>query len=341
MAGSIYNPEVVALIALSTILTSISFIVVVSRCIVRFLMIFNPGMDDYMILGALLFTVAYQATIYVINLHGGMGMPIMTLSSNEMTIFLKGTFAIEVIYYTIVFFVKSSIIFMYQRFAIWAIFKRLCFGTNILLATFYVVCIATTLGQCTPLEKAWDVTRTLPGRCINTTAFFYFTSGFNILTDVWILLLPIPTLRSLKISRHNRYVLYTIFGIGGFATATSCVRLYSIHIYTLAEDPFKDGVLVNLWSMVEVNIAIICASIPALKPLISPKKLLEERRRRRGYSSQITEPLSHRPSKISEFSSASRSYIATVASPTRLGSPRSFAADKEETSGISLPLQTL
>ncbi|KAI1756146.1 hypothetical protein F4782DRAFT_537936 [Xylaria castorea] len=340
MAGSVYNTDVVALITLSTILTSISFIVVASRCTIRFLMIFKSGMDDYMILGALLFTVAYQATIYIANIYGGLGRPMMTLSSDEMTIFLKGTFAIEVIYYTIVFFVKSSIIFMYQRFAIWAIFKKLCFGTNILLATFYVVCIATTLGQCTPLEKAWDVTRALPGKCINTTAFFYFTSGFNILTDVWVLLLPIPTLRSLKISQHNRYVLYSIFGIGGFATAMSCVRLYSIHIYTLAEDPFKDGVLVNLWSMVEVNIAIICASIPALKPLISPRKLLEERRRRRGYSSDITEPLSHRPSKISEFSSASRSHMATMTSSNRLGSPRSFAAD-EETSGISLPLQTL
>ncbi|KAI0414298.1 hypothetical protein F5X98DRAFT_390037 [Xylaria grammica] len=293
-----------------------------------------------MILGALMFTIAYQATIYVIKLHGGMGMPIATLSSKEMTTFLKGTFAIEIFYYTIIFSIKSSIIFMYQRFAIWATFKRLCTATNVLLVAFYIVCIATTLGQCTPLEKAWDVTRMLPGKCINTTAFFYSTSGFNILTDVWILLLPIPTLRSLKISRHSRYVLYGIFGVGSFATAMSCVRLYSIHIYTLAEDPFKDGVLVNLWSMVEVNIAIVCASIPALKPLIAPKKLLNERRQRRGYSSHITEPLSHRPSKISGFSSISRSHITTTGSPNRVSSPRSFRAE-EETSGISLPLQAL
>ncbi|KAI3325761.1 hypothetical protein HD806DRAFT_456393 [Xylariaceae sp. AK1471] len=340
MAGSIYNPQVTALIVLSSILTSISFVIVVSRCIVRFFMIFKPAMDDYMILGALLFTIAYQATLYVLEVDGGLGMPITTLSSNEMVTFLKGTFAIEVIYYSIVFCIKSSVIFMYHRFAIWATFKKLCIGTNVLLAAFYVVCLATTLGQCTPLEKAWDVTRMLPGKCINTTVFFYFTSGFNILTDVWILLLPIPTLRSLKISRHNRYVLYGIFGVGGFATAMSCVRLYSIHIYTLAEDPFKDGVLVNLWSMVEVNIAIVCASIPALKPLVAPKKLLDERRKRRGYSSHITEPFSHRPSKVSEFSSGSQSHIAGVAGANGLSSPRSLDTE-EETSGISLPLQTL
>ncbi|KAI1303954.1 hypothetical protein F5Y03DRAFT_384880 [Xylaria venustula] len=340
MAGSIYNPEVVALIVLSTILTSISFLFVASRCIVRFLMIYKPGFDDYMILGALISTIAYQVTIYVIKIYGGTGMPITTLSFNEMTIFLKGTFAIEILYYTIIFCIKSSIIFMYQRFAIWATFKRLCFGTNILLITFYIVCIATTLGQCTPLKKAWDVTRALPGSCINTTAFFYFTSGFNILTDAWILLLPIPTLRSLNISRHSRYVLYGIFGIGSFATAMSCVRLYSIHIYTLAKDPFKDGVLVNLWSMVEVNIAIVCASIPALKPLATPRKLLDERRKRRGYSSHITEPLSHRPSKISGFSSVSHSHTSKVESANRVNSPIPFPPE-DETSGISLPLQTL
>lgn len=83
-------------------------------------------------------------------------------------------------------------------------------------------------------------------RRMHRIAYTYtVTSGFNILTDIWILLLPIPTLRSLKISRHSRYVLYGIFGVGAFATAMSIVRLYSIHIYTLAEDPFKDGVLVR------------------------------------------------------------------------------------------------
>ncbi|KAI1127012.1 hypothetical protein F5Y10DRAFT_243698 [Nemania abortiva] len=339
MAGSIYNPELVALLTLSTILTSISFVIVVSRCTIRFFMIFRPGMDDYMILGALVSVIAYQASVYVIEVYGGIGMPVVTLSSKEMRIFLQVTFAIEIIYYTILFFIKTSIIFMYQRFAIWANFKKLCIGTNVVLATFYVICIATTLGQCTPLEKAWDVTRALPGSCINTTAFFYFTSGFNILTDVWILLLPIPTLRSLKISQHSRYVLYGLFGVGGFATAMSCVRLYSIHIYTLAEDPFKDGVLVNLWSMVEVNIAIVCASVPALKPLMAPKKLLNQRRQRRGYSSHITEPLSHRPSKTSGISFASHSHATTVEDTIQPGSPRTLSA--EETSGTSLPLQML
>lgn len=34
---------------------------------------------------------------------------------------VQGTFAIEVIYYTIVFFIKSSIIFMYLRFGTYSL----------------------------------------------------------------------------------------------------------------------------------------------------------------------------------------------------------------------------
>ncbi|KAI0150491.1 hypothetical protein GGR57DRAFT_184694 [Xylariaceae sp. FL1272] len=340
MGGSI-NPQVPALVVVSTLLTSISLVIVATRCVVRFGMMFNSGMDDYMIIGGLLFTIGYQAVIYVLQLDGGMGIPFMTLTLEEISTFLKATFAVELLYYGIVFFVKSSIVFMYHRFAIWQSFRRLCYGTNILLAVLFIISVVTTFTQCMPLEKTWDVTRKLPGTCINTTAFFYFTSGFNILLDVWILLLPIPTLRSLQISRHSRYVLYGIFGIGAFATAMSCVRLYSIHIYTEATDPTKDGVLVNLWSMVEVNVAIVCASIPALKPLISPRRLLDERRKRRGYTSQITEPShSRKPSHVSYLSSNnSQSRIVTTISA---GSPVRPALVEESTeSSIGLPMHTI
>ncbi|KAK9780378.1 hypothetical protein SCAR479_03015 [Seiridium cardinale] len=161
-----------------------------------------------------------------------------------MSALLKTIFAIEVIYYTIVFAVKSSILFMYLRFAVSKGFLRLCHGTLVLLAVFYVTCLGVT-------------------------------SGFNIITDLWILLLPIPTLMSIGIEHKEKLVLYGVFGIGVFATALSCVRLQSIYTYTLATDPFHEGISVNLWSMIEVNSAIFCANVPALKPLFQPRRLLE------------------------------------------------------------------
>jgi hypothetical protein len=74
----------------------------------------------------------------------------------------------------------------------------------------------------------------------------------------------------LKIQRPNREKLglVFVFGLGVFSTIASIVRLHSIRIYTESSDPFYDSVPINLWSMIEVNIGIWCASIPALKVLI-------------------------------------------------------------------------
>lgn len=47
------------------------------------------------------------------------------------------------------------------------------------------------------------------------------------------------------------------------------MRLHAIRIYTESNDPFFDSVPINLWSMVEVNVGILCASIPSLKALFS------------------------------------------------------------------------
>jgi len=156
-------------------------------------------------------------------------------------------------------------------------------------SAFFVTCLIVTLAQCRPLEKMWDLAGTVEGTCINTTAFFYCewlphkktlsedtdqlqaSSAFNIVTDIWILALPFKTLRSIQRPTRDKVALFFIFGAGAFAAIASIVRLHTIYIYTLAKDPFRDGVAVNLWSMIEVTIAISCASVSAVKPIFSSK----------------------------------------------------------------------
>lgn len=68
-----------------------------------------------------------------------------------------------------------------------------------------------------------------------------------------------------------------IFGLGTFATIVAIVRLHTIYTYTLAADPFQQSILVNLWSVIEINVAAMCASAPALKPLFTPQALMSAR----------------------------------------------------------------
>ena len=164
-------------------------------------------------------------------------------------------------------------------------FEYLCKGTIYFLVTFGVVCVIVCLAQCVPLHKMWDLAGQVSGQCINTTAFFYSrcicllsshfltifpaTSAVNIIADIWILLLPITTLLKVQRPRREKFALVIIFSLGAFSCIAAIVRLYSVCVYTESEDPFFDSVPINVWSMVEINVGILCASIPATKALFS------------------------------------------------------------------------
>ncbi|KAK3685176.1 hypothetical protein B0T22DRAFT_482166 [Podospora appendiculata] len=259
------------LIVTSVIMTTMATIFVVLRCISRFVIIKNPGLDDYFIIGALVFTIGYLIDIFVLR-NNHLGFPMTMLTPDNMINFIKTTLAVQVMYYTIVFCIKTSIVYTYLRFAVTTTFRNLCIGTITVHALFFFICFVVTLAQCNPLHRMWDLTKTVEGTCINTTAFFYFTSAFNIITDIWILALPIKTLREIHRPTREKVALLIIFGVGTFAAVASIVRLHTIYTYTEATDPFREGVLVNVWSVIEVCIAISCASVSALKPVFSGRQ---------------------------------------------------------------------
>jgi len=87
--------------------------------------------------------------------------------------------------------------------------------------------------------------------------------------DIWILVLPLKLILRIPRPTRDKIALFVIFGLGIISTIASIIRLQSLRIFTLSNDPFYDSLPINTWSMVEVNIGILCASIPTLKPLVS------------------------------------------------------------------------
>lgn len=47
----------------------------------------------------------------------------------------------------------------------------------------------------------------------------------------------------------------------------SIIRFRFLYIFTTSDDPIYGFVPVNTWSMVEVNVGILCATLPILRPL--------------------------------------------------------------------------
>lgn len=130
---------------------------------------------------------------------------------------------------------------------------------------YCVASVLVTIFQCSPVEKAFN--KGLPGTCIDNARFWYANAGFSISTDVVILLIPMPLVYQLQIPRVQKIALALVFALGGFVVITSCLRVTTIDIIANTTDVTYD-VSSTMWSIIEPNIAVICACLPMIRPLI-------------------------------------------------------------------------
>lgn len=66
--------------------------------------------------------------------------------------------------------------------------------------------------MCVPVQAFWgDGT----GRCMDRLAFWFSNAALNIATDIIIVVIPIPLIRTLQISRKQKIALIMVFAVGG------------------------------------------------------------------------------------------------------------------------------
>lgn len=138
--------------------------------------------------------------------------------------------------------------------------------------------------QCRPVQAAFSLASGQT-QCIPLLTEFICSAPINIVTDLAILALPIPVLTGMRLPKRQKYILVFTFSLGVFVTIVDVVRIYYLQqaITTMpttatSSDPdaiFGDSPdfawnasLSLMWSAVEVNVGMICACIPTLKPLI-------------------------------------------------------------------------
>jgi hypothetical protein len=116
-----------------------------------------------------------------------------------------------------------------------------------------------------------------------------------------IAMLPVRSIWALQIPRQQKFALLVILTIGWFVCVVSILRLRALVV--LAQHP-EDSTWYSAptayWSAIEANLAIVCASLPALKPLIVRVIPAFSTRRgsSRGYSSTSASNNSHRLHKF-------------------------------------------
>lgn len=123
---------------------------------------------------------------------------------------------------------------------------------------------------CLPISDFWNLDLAVRKEsCLPQGPVWYSNAGIQILTDVVILILPMPLLSSLHLPRQQKAGIMIVFGLGIFVIATSSARLYELSTMIGRRDFTKTNAEAAVWSSLEANVSIICACLPPIHPLLS------------------------------------------------------------------------
>lgn len=154
-----------------------------------------------------------------------------------------------------------------------------------------------------PMKAIWDLNPQYPHTCINDGAAVFAASVVNVCNDLLCTLAPMPLVWNLKLPVRQRLAVMSIFGLGVLVNVAGAVRTAYVYESMLATyDMTWMGWPILLSGTIEINLGLICASAPALRPLLSAviPRLLDTTRQYYSSSSKRASKLwSYGPSKAS------------------------------------------
>ncbi|KAL2132730.1 hypothetical protein VTI74DRAFT_3440 [Chaetomium olivicolor] len=223
------------------------------------------GADDWTTLAALIFALLTSAFL-VASCRYGMGRHWATIEGHDRFETNKYFFMAQVTYKAAINLVKCSILLLYLRlFNIVRWFRYSCWTLLAAVGMYCTGSILVTIFQCRPMIRAFD--KDTPGTCIDTAKFWFANAGFSIATDLIILVLPMPLVWKLGVPIAQKIAVMAVFAIGIFATITSCLRVTTLDIFAKSPDNTYNVANV-MWTIVEPNVAIVCACLPVLRPFV-------------------------------------------------------------------------
>lgn len=154
------------------------------------------------------------------------------------------------------------------------------------IATLVVVNVAGTaltflnIFQCHPIAGAFHEPLPPNLKCIDIIALYLSSAPINIITDLALLMLPMPILAAMRLPRNEKLILIVTFSFGAFVAAVDVVRIAYLQSASLSRLRSDSGSslakqgdfswvasLSFMWSAIEVDVGIICACVPGIKPL--------------------------------------------------------------------------
>lgn len=141
--------------------------------------------------------------------------------------------------------------------------------------------------QCSPVRAALQAPVPESASCTDIVTIYLSSAPLNIITDLAIFFLPMPILTGMRLPRTQKVILIVTFGFGIFVAVVDVIRIYYLQDaqrenLRATQDNMPDSGAVSrnttdfswyaslsfMWSAVEINVGIMVACVPGLKPIV-------------------------------------------------------------------------
>ncbi|KNG86951.1 hypothetical protein ANOM_004212 [Aspergillus nomiae NRRL 13137] len=249
--------------------------------------------DDVCLILAWICSVATQAVILYGFEHAGYGIHVSQLPLSVLSTYRKCMLAASVIYVPALAFAKLALLMLYYRLlqATHPLYVYTIYAVGFVIAGYSIALPLALIFGCSPIQKSWDIT--IAGSCINTSGVYLATAITNTISDVTLILLPIPIVWGLRLSIIQKVGVLCMFGVGFLTTSISIVRLATLMPLVTSQDQTHDIALAAVFINIEANTIIICGSFPYLRQFLryhAPRWIDYSLNSRRKQSSSTESP---------------------------------------------------
>jgi hypothetical protein len=201
-------------LAITTTFTVLASVFVAIRLWTRFRIVKSPGYDDLLIIFALICSITFYSFILV-ERHYGLGEHKKYLSDDV----IQGQ--MHFLWLSVPFYNLSLIL---AKLSVLVLFIRIFRSRKFLVCTYSTMAFLIIAGLwmvfsgflfCIPVRDFWSVNyKTHTGHCLPEGPVWYANAAMQILTDVVILILPMPLLSKLHLPRRQKVGMMLVFGVG-------------------------------------------------------------------------------------------------------------------------------
>jgi len=194
-----------------------------------------------------------------------MRIHIATLPPGNLVVLLKMLIAYQLLYGTAQALAKFSYLFFYLRIFInegFILAVKIMIGVVI---AWWAANILQVFLICRPFNMNWNIFS--KGTCGDRPAAYTAIGAINLITDVVILLLPVPTVWKLKMPVSSKVGICGIFAIGLLICIISIIRMQSLRTLDFADISY-DMLNPVFWTVTEPSFAIINACLPIMRHLV-------------------------------------------------------------------------